>query len=273
MPSVQQSLEAVEEQLREKESDIKHLTLVAPIDGWVIPTPDVPAPPADQPDEQSRLPSWSGSPMEPKNLGATLKQSTAFCQIGNPAQMQAALVIDQSDIDLVKDGCKVVVKLDELPGDVFYSQIEKISQTPLTVSPRELSHKTGGDLQTKTDPNGVERPMNTSYEALAPIDNSKQELVVGLRGRAKISSARWLSLGSAPGGRSARHSTSRCESGVTGRQSASRATRLTGCCWPRRSRRVFCAVRRFRVEKTGTLNVCRSYAAGGRRGFALCPSW
>jgi len=194
VPHVQDSLDAIDEQLRKKQTDLEHLKLVAPADGWVIPTPNVPAPPADD-NQQAKLPTWSGSPMDAKNLGATLKQSSPFCQIGDPRQMQAALVIDQSDVDLVAEGGKAVIKLDELPGDVFYSKIASISQIPLTAAPRELSHKSGGDLQTKTDASGVERPESTSYEALAPIDDENQLLVVGLRGRAKISSSRWISLG------------------------------------------------------------------------------
>jgi putative peptide zinc metalloprotease protein len=194
VPRVQDSLAAVEEQLNDKEADFRHLQLKAPTDGWVIPTPEV-APPPEEDDLQARLPNWSGSPMDAKNLGATLKQGSPFCQIGNPKQMQAALVIDQADIDLVAPGGKAIIKLDELPGDVFYSQIASVSQIPLTAAPRELSHKAGGDLQTKTDSSGNERPESTSYEALAPIDDPNQLLVVGLRGRAKISADRWLSLG------------------------------------------------------------------------------
>ena len=77
--------------------------------------------------------------------------------------MQAAMIIDQADVDLVaardgeEPGSKVVIKLDELPGDTFTSEVIEISKRESTNSPRELSHKTGGELQTKTDANsGVE---------------------------------------------------------------------------------------------------------------------
>jgi hypothetical protein len=59
-----------------------------------------------------------------------------------------------------------------------------------------LSHKTGGDLQTKTDPTtGVEKPLTPSFEALAPLDNDEGLFRVGLRGGAKVTANRWLSLG------------------------------------------------------------------------------
>jgi putative peptide zinc metalloprotease protein len=89
-----------------------------------------------------------------------------------------------------------VVKLDELPGDTFTTDVIEISRKDMSVSPREMSHKTGGELQTKTDPTtGVERPLSASYQAVAPLDDEDQVLMVGLRGRAKVSSTRWISLG------------------------------------------------------------------------------
>ncbi len=193
VPHVQESLKAVEDQLVDKATELAHLELKAPIDGYVIPPKNMPAPP---PEEGDRLPSWSGSPLEPKNLGAYLKPGVPFCQIGDPKKMQAALVIDQADIDLVDIGQPVVVKLDELPGDTYKSEITEISKVELKVSPREMSHRTGGDLQTKTDQQGVERPLTPSYQAVAPLDDNDGLLVVGLRGRGKTSAKQWLSLGS-----------------------------------------------------------------------------
>jgi putative peptide zinc metalloprotease protein len=199
IPHIQDSLRAITEQLAEKERALAQLELRAPIDGWVIPPTPVPQP---QTDDNERLPSWWGTPLEKRNIGAFLKPGMPFCQIGDPTKMQAALVIDQADVDLVaprvgdQPGSKVVVKLDELPGDTFTTDVIEISRKDMSVSPREMSHKTGGELQTKTDPTtGVERPLSASYQAVAPLDDEDQVLMVGLRGRAKVSSTRWISLG------------------------------------------------------------------------------
>ena len=43
VPRVQESLDAIEEQLSKKAGRLAHLQLVAPADGWIIPTPEVPA--------------------------------------------------------------------------------------------------------------------------------------------------------------------------------------------------------------------------------------
>ena len=165
VPRVQESLDAVTDQLREREEDIKHLELHASQAGYVIPPVSTPAP---QPDSD-RLGNWSDTPLEPHNIGATFKQGVPFCQIGDPKKMQAALVIDQADIEFVAVGRPVTInRADELPGDRFSSKITEISKLDLKYSPRGLSHKTGGDLDTKTDANGQERPMNTSYQVLRP---------------------------------------------------------------------------------------------------------
>jgi hypothetical protein len=37
--------------------------------------------------------------------------------------------------------------------------------------------------------------LSASYQAVAPLDDEDQVLMVGLRGRAKVSSTRWISLG------------------------------------------------------------------------------
>jgi putative peptide zinc metalloprotease protein len=199
IPHIQESLDAIKDELAKKQRDLDHLELHAPIDGFVIPPEPMPEP---QSDDKERLPTWWGTPLEKKNIGAYLKLNAKFCQIGDPKKMQAALVIDQADVDMVaarngeEPGSKVVVKLDELPGETYSSEIIGISKLDLKFSPRELSHKSGGDLQTKTDPTtGAERPLTTSYQALAPLDDDDQLLVVGLRGRAKVSATHWVSLG------------------------------------------------------------------------------
>ncbi len=149
--------------------------------------------------------------------------------------MQAALVIDQADIEFVAVGRPVTINIDELPGDRFSSKITEISKLDLKYSPRELSHKTGGELDTKTDAAGQERPMNTSYQALAPLDDDEEILRVGLRGRGKISASHWISLGGRAGAPSARHSISGCDRRVK--------YRLLTCAAP-----LACAIRAAHVK-------------------------
>jgi len=190
IPQVRDALETTGEQLRQKEADRKRLRLTAPVAGTVFPPPWIPP----RKDPGGQLASWSATPMEPENLGCYLEESVLFCQVGDPEKMEAMLVIDQADIDFVRPGQEVEIKLDGLPHDILQGQIAEIAPDALEISPRRLSTKSGGELATKTDPAGVERPMSTSYQARVYLDDPDGLLGLGLRGRAKIH-ADWQTLG------------------------------------------------------------------------------
>ncbi len=182
IPQVREALETVESQLQQKQADQKRLALVAPIAGTVLPPPETPS--RENPGGQ--LSGWSGTPLERKNLGCFLEESTLFCQIGDPKRMEAILVIDQADIEFVRKGQEVEIKLDELPHETLGGRIDEIAKVELEISPQRLSTKAGGELPPKTDQAGVERPQSTSYQARVALDDPEGFLRLGLRGRAKI---------------------------------------------------------------------------------------
>jgi putative peptide zinc metalloprotease protein len=190
LPEVIKALDSLRKQLKEKREDEQRLQLVAPSDGTVLPPPEVPAPP----DTHGELPKWAGSPLDKKNLGAYLAgDSRLYCQIGDPRQWEAHLAIDQDDVDFVRADQYVAIKLDELPYQTFYTKIAVIGPE-MKVTSRQISSKYGGGLESKSEEGGTERPMNTTYQALAEIDDPSGHLVQGLRGTAKISTA-WQPLG------------------------------------------------------------------------------
>ncbi len=190
LPEVEKSLVALGEQLKEKERDRARLQFVAPSDGTVLPPPAMPRPPDRGTGE---LEKWSGSPLEPENLGAYLTPPTLYCQIGDPHKWEAQMAVDQDDIEFIRESQPVAIKLDELPNQTFHTEIAEIGPE-LKVTPRQLSSKSGGELMSKSDETGMERPINTSYQARAAIDDTQGVLVEGLRGTAKIS-ADWQPIG------------------------------------------------------------------------------
>lgn len=182
LPDLEVQLQTVIDQLEQREVDRQRLNLKAPVAGTVLPPPFTPR--RDDPNEQ--LPTWSGIPLKKNNLGAYLTQGVLFCQIGDPHQLDAILVVDQADIDFVASGQKVELKLDELPGHTFQSAVDEIAMADLKVSPRQLSNKAGGELATKTDESGVERPQSVSYQARVPLEDPDGLFRIGLRGTAKV---------------------------------------------------------------------------------------
>jgi putative peptide zinc metalloprotease protein len=193
IPQVRSTLESKKKQLREKREEREKLTLRASRAGTVFPPPWKPR----NENAEERLPVWSGIPLEKCNVGCFLERDEQFCKIGDPVQMEAVLVVDQADDALVKEGQKIDIKLDQMPFTTLRSAIDEKSREPMKDAPRRLSAKAKGELATKTDPSGRERPASTSYQARAPLEDDEGILRIGLRGHGKIhmDSADWQTLG------------------------------------------------------------------------------
>jgi len=194
IPQLERALESVRKQRKEEEADRDRLILKATRHGTVLPPPPTPAT-HQEGIEGGQLPSWSGTPLDEESYRPFLKEGVLFCLVGDPRNLEAILVIDQGDIDYVKENQAVELKFDALPHDTLHGRIERISVSNLKITPRRLSTKAGGELPSKVDPEtGVETPQSASYQALVPITDEEGVMLVGLRGRAKIHTAP-LSLG------------------------------------------------------------------------------
>ncbi|MGI6419455.1 MAG: hemolysin D [Thermoguttaceae bacterium] len=161
IPQVEKALRSIEQQLAERRDDSRRLELRAGTTGIVLPPKWIPR--REEPD--GRLAGWAGTPLEEVNLGATLERSVPICKIGWLESMEANLVIDQAVIDFVAPGQRVEMKLDNMPHDTLEGVLVDIAPEEMRASPDNLSAKAGGDVATKTDASGRERPLSTSYQA------------------------------------------------------------------------------------------------------------
>ena len=197
IPVVEAEKQRAEDQLNRKLADKHRLTLRAPIDGFVMPPPSA----GKQGQVEGQLPFWSGTPLQKKNRGAHFNRGDRFCEVGDPQRLKAVLVIDQTDVEFVKQGQTVEICLDELPHDVLSQYtpagtdneeavplvITKIGIPQMEYAPTQLSTQAGGELATTTDPTtGATKPQSTSYTAEVPLNDTLGELRVGLIGTAKI---------------------------------------------------------------------------------------
>jgi len=180
-----EGLKSAEEQLAESIREREKLRLVAPKSGVVLPPALIPKQAAE-----GQLPSWSGSPLKAENLGAALPLGTKFCEIGDPRWLEARLVVDQGDVELIAPGQKVEIMLQQSADFVYVSQIERVAKKDLTQSPVHLSSLHGGDLPTKMGDDGVARPVGRVFQVVAPLpEDEKGILRIGLVGQAKVSTA------------------------------------------------------------------------------------
>jgi putative peptide zinc metalloprotease protein len=190
--TAQEVRDSAYQQYLEKKREYDRLTIAAPASGTIIPPPgrDDKAAAA-----QGRLPSWSGTPFDPRNEGALVTPADLICQVGNPDDMEAVLVVDQAYIDLVREGQAVRLLLEANSRRALESQIVEIATTEMKVAPRSLAAAAGGRLETRTDSAGMVRPLNTSYQARVPLGEAAGALQAGLQGQARIYTG-WQPLGS-----------------------------------------------------------------------------
>jgi hypothetical protein len=90
---------------------------------------------------------------------------------------------------------RALVKLDELPGSTFRSEVVEVAEDAMKEVSKRMASKAGGELVTQTDPStGQETPRDTTYQAGVPIDDPHALLRLGLRGTGRVYLA-WQPLG------------------------------------------------------------------------------
>ncbi len=189
LDAVQESLTAINQQLEQTLRDAARLEIRATATGTIIPPP-----PRREPSSAQRinLASWSGSPLDKENLGATYSpddQHNLLCQIGDPQQWDAVLVIDHRDLDLITSQQEVRLMFEESPYHVFISHVQDIADDEMEAIPSRLASTSGGPIPSQADPDGVVRPLSTSYQAAVPLDNHLGLFRNGLIGQARIKTA------------------------------------------------------------------------------------
>jgi putative peptide zinc metalloprotease protein len=178
----EETLGALKKQITRLDDDVAKLTIRAPAAGVMVP------PPARPHEERNRmqLASWSGRPLDVRNVGAYLEASTLICRIAQPGKLEAILAIDQEELDFVRSGQRVDLLLASRPGEKLPGQIDHIAEQNMEAAPARLASAAGGQLATRTDQSGVERPLSVVYQASVPLDDPTGEIVVGTTGLARI---------------------------------------------------------------------------------------
>ncbi|MGO9814491.1 MAG: efflux RND transporter periplasmic adaptor subunit, partial [Isosphaeraceae bacterium] len=158
-----QTAEELEPILQKINEQIGKLTLVAARDGQVMGVP------------------------HPETVGQVLKPGKPFCEVGDPHHIEAHMIVDQADVDLIRLGRRAWVKIYGRAEITYLSEVSEIAKRSRDEIPPELSHDAGGEIAAKADPKtGVVKPQTAVYEAIIPIENPSLTLQPGLRGFAKI---------------------------------------------------------------------------------------
>lgn len=157
LPATRDALMAARHRLEQLNNEVQRLQLVSAANGVVLPPPNVVRlRPADD-----ALEHWHGTPLDPANRGATLREQTLFCYVGNPAKLDAVLWIDQRDIEFVLPGQSVSLQFSSAPSQRRHGHVEEVATARTELLPRELT--VAGRIAVKDTPSGP-IPAEASYE-------------------------------------------------------------------------------------------------------------
>ncbi|MDA0282340.1 MAG: hypothetical protein O3B13_08115 [Planctomycetota bacterium] len=197
MSLADQQIAVYSEQLDEIQQRLQELTIKAEVSGTIVEAPNVPEPSIET--ARKQLSSWNGTPLNPKNLGATIDERTHLLSIAPGDRFQAIVLIDQGDIndlsqaefverleDSERKHQLIEMKFDHLASRTYQGHIKEVSKNPLDYVPEQLSNKLGGELPTVTDGQGRERLLSSVYQATVEIDQDTDLLRSGMRGRARF---------------------------------------------------------------------------------------
>ena len=167
--------------LKEQQS---RLNIVAPASGTIVAPPRHPAPTIEQ--IRERLPQWSGTPLNERNVGSFLDAQTHVSSIAPSDRMQAVLVMDQTEREVLTLQRPVRIKFEGLPTMVWDGTIADISHRHLEYAPTGLSNQVQGPLVTVPDEQGRQKLSSVTYQAIVPLEGDPRLLRSGMRGTARV---------------------------------------------------------------------------------------
>lgn len=181
LPELEAKVKSTEAQLVQVKSEIERLTVRAPKSGILV----APAAPKRFPKNSEILPTWDGSALESRNLGAALKAGTLVGQVGNPNELEATLICDQENLEFVSVGQVAYVFPQNKVGLRVASKVEGIASEKLEKCPPQLEQRYGGSIVTLPSEDGYV-PASPSYEIRCPVDSTDGNITVGMTGTAKV---------------------------------------------------------------------------------------
>jgi len=180
IPAARRAWQDIESRLAQRKRDAAARTLVAPCDGEVLPPPK-----RNRDSSSRRLPTWQGTPLQPKNRGAYLETGTLLCLVGDAEHVEAIATIPLSDVGWIEVGQAVEIKLhafaaETLTGTVL--ELAEIETEDASTASLSSPEQAGGPGQ----PRLPSQSWQSQYRARIQLDPHALALRLGSRGTARI---------------------------------------------------------------------------------------
>lgn len=169
-----------------------NLVVKSPIDGIIFRPP--PKEDSKAAKAQEQLPTWSGDPFDPSNQDIFFGDGDLLCMVAPKEVMEAVLIVDQHDRDLLQMGDEVSIMLESARLESLKGKVIGFSASEIKEVPPQLAIPVGGSLDTKTDENGRTVPISTSYQVRVELTSENVPARPGYRGESKVHLA-WRSAG------------------------------------------------------------------------------
>jgi putative peptide zinc metalloprotease protein len=183
LPTARAALADSERRLIERQREFDRLTLRASVDGIVLPPPRTPD--TRRPTPDTRLARWSGSPLDPKNVGAAIEPGTLYCMVGNSRRVTAVLLVDDVNVKRLQTGQSVRLRIDQLPGQVITGEVLDVARHEV----RSHAGPVAGQADLAALYLGLVPPRGryaANYQVRVRFDAPQLPLVIGGRGHAKV---------------------------------------------------------------------------------------
>ena len=171
-------LRSLDSEIKEQVAQLERLQIRATHAGMIVDPPLRPT----KPSSKSSLPSWSGTPLEERNRGCYLEAGTHIFSIAPVRQFQAEMVVSQSDVQALREGQRMRVKLNHLPSTTLEGTIERISAA--TTSTRRPGASVNGGVPEQASGQTADPDF---YLATVRIDDIDQHSLPGTRGMGCVS--------------------------------------------------------------------------------------
>lgn len=134
IPTTRDELTGAKRRFEQLTTEVRRLKLLSPATGTVLPPPNVPRTRT----ADDTLPEWHGTPIDTDNLGATVREQTLFCYVGDPSRQDALLLVDQNAVEFVRPGQSVRLQFLSAPGVLREGRVAEIASSRSETVPREL---------------------------------------------------------------------------------------------------------------------------------------